>query len=222
MPLQLTATLILAASCAALSYFSFRRNRDATLAILLAVLLFAAFVAGSLLHPVQLTSKRTSHELSIAENVGAETGTAVPLDQQALDNLPNITLPAQGNIDFVAVRDGDKLAETRKPVLHGAEDVELRGWVADPVAGDAASGLFVIVNDSRRLDFSSQYGRGRPDVAAFLKNPRLVKTGFVVDVPASVLHPGTNELQLGVVASDQRGFFKFPDRVTVTLPEPKS
>ena len=88
------------------------------------------------------------------------------------------------------------------------------------MAADAASGLFVIVNDSRRLDFSGQYGRGRPDVAAFLKNPRLTNTGFVVDVPASALQPGTNQLQLAVVASDERGFFKFPDRVTVTLTEP--
>lgn len=185
-------------------------------------LVFGAFLLGSLFHPVSFTQKRTSHELSIAERVGAGSRIALPLDQQALDDLPNITLPAEGNIDFVGVKDGGLVKEIRKPVLTTGEQVELRGWVADPVAADAAGGLFIIIDDSKRIDDSSQYGLGRPDVAAFLKNSHLTNTGFVVDVPALALHPGVNQLQLGVISSDQRGFFKFPDRVTVTLAEQKS
>ena len=104
MAFEVAAVVILAATCAALSYFSFRRLHDALLAGTLGLLVFFAFLFGSLLHPVELTAKRTSHELSIAQGVGAAGQSLVPLDQEALENLPNITLPAQGNIDFVAVR----------------------------------------------------------------------------------------------------------------------
>ena len=217
----MTASLILVGGCIALAYFSFRRNRDAPLAIALGVMVFGAFLAGSLLSPVHVTSKKTSHELTIAENVQPGARVTALLDQQALDNLPNITLPAHGNIDFVAIKNGGRVTASKSPTVTRDEQIELRGWLADPVAQDAAGGLFLILNETRRLDYSSGYGLARPDVSAFLKNPRLTDTGFVIDVPASLLRPGVNELQLGVVASDQRGFFKFPDRVTVTLAEPR-
>src|SRR5271167_3840930 len=141
MLLQLALAVIFAGGCAALFYFSFARYRNARLAIALGALAFAAFLGVSFVRPVVWTSKRTSHELSIAEHVSSDAHIAEPLDQQALDNLPNITLPAEGNIDLVAIRHGNRVSETRKPELYGDEQVELRGWVADPVAGDPASGL---------------------------------------------------------------------------------
>ena len=108
------------------------------------------------------------------------------------------------------------------PSLTTGEQVELRGWVADPVAADAAGGLFIIIDDSKRIRLFEPVRAGTTRRGGVLKNPHLTNTGFVVDVPALALHPGVNQLQLGVISSDQRGFFKFPDRVTVTLAEQKS
>lgn len=214
----MSAAIVLTACCATLSYFTFRRSRDKLLAFVLGVLLFVAFLAGSLLHPVGVTEKRLSHESSIAEH--ASGGQALgPLDQHSLENLPNITLPAIGNIDVVGVKRGDRFSTSRAPSLRAGEALELRGWVADPVAHDKAGGLFVIVNDSSRINVSTDYGIDRPDVAATLKNPQLENTGFDVTIPASALRPGNDEVQLGAIAADQRGFFKFPDRVTVQVNE---
>jgi hypothetical protein len=216
---QVVAVIILGAACGLLSYFSFRRTRDIALAASVAIAIFFAFLAGSLIHPVALTPKKASRELAIAEQVGDTSRSAVPLEQQALDNLPNITLPAIGNIDVAGVQRAGSLSISRVPVLSAGESVELRGWVADPVAHDKAGGLFVIVNDSSRINVSSGYGIDRPDVAATLKNPQLEDTGFDVTIPASAFRPGKDEVQLGVIAADQRGFFKFPDRVTVQVNE---
>ncbi len=177
-----------------------------------------AFLAGSLLHPVTLTSKKLSRSLLLAENAGASS-TPAPFDQQSLDNLPNITLPAAGNIDYAGVKRGAASVQARRPSLGPGDSVDIRGWVADPVAHDRAGGLFLIVDNERRIDVSDNYGAARPDVAAYLHNDRLKDTGFDIVLPGATLAPGQHQLELGVVASDQRGFFKFPDRVTVTVKE---
>jgi len=125
----------------------------------------------------------------------------------SLDNLPNIPVPANGHIDFIGVRSGQRIVASLTPELHTGEEVELRGHVSDPLALAQASGLFVIVNSSQRVNASSDYGSESE------------KTAFIVDVPASALRRGTNQLELGAVAGDERGFFKLPDRVTVTVTE---
>jgi hypothetical protein len=201
-----TVTIILTACCAALSYFSFRRNRDALLACMLGILIFSAFLAGSLFHPVELTKKRTSLETAVAERVNGFDRSSASLDHQALNDLPNIPVPAVGQIDFVGIRTNKSVSPSRAPRLHSGDEIELRGRVADPLAHQPPSGLFVIVNSSLRPDLSSY-------------REVLWKTAFIIDVPASLLKQGTNQLELGAVAADERGFFKLPDRVTVVVTE---
>ena len=105
MPSALMATLVLTAGCAAIGLLTFRRHRDGVLAAAVALLVFVAFLLGSLFHPVALTRKRLRTNYRSQNASGTDSTVAPPLDQQALDNLPNITLPADGNIDFVAVKD---------------------------------------------------------------------------------------------------------------------
>ena len=205
--LLITAAILLTASCAGLAYISFRRNGDATLAAASGILVFVAFLAGSVLRPVEFTAKRGSLESAIAERISSSDQSPAAVDQQSLDDLPNIPVPANGRIDFVGVRSGGRLLKSRTPALHLDEDVELRGRISDPIAGGANSGLFVIVNSSQRISAASAFGSDSQKVA------------FIVDVPASLLRRGINQLELGAIANDERGFFKLPDRVTVTVAE---
>lgn len=204
--MQVTVTIILTACCVALSYFSFRRNRDALLACILGILVFSAFLAGSLFHPVELTEKRTSLETAVAERVNGSDRSSASLDYQAINDLPNIPVPAVGQIDFVGIRRNERVSPSRAPRLRAGDEIELRGRVADPLAHQPPSGLFVIVNSSLRPDPSSY-------------REVLQRTAFTVDVPASLLKQGTNQLEIGAIAADERGFFKLPDRVTVAVTE---
>jgi hypothetical protein len=211
---QLTATVLLTATCAALSYFSFRRTRDGTLAAALGILVFMAFVAGSLFRPVDFAPKRVSLQTGVAEHVDGDDRAAVKLDRQALDNLPNIPLPADGQIDFVGIRRSGAPASPRALTLHGGDELVLRGSIGDPTAHGSGSGLIAIVNSSQRIDVSSGYGGSRA-----AGDEAHASTGFVAELPASSLQQGSNQVQLAVIAADERGFFKLPDRVTVTVTE---
>jgi hypothetical protein len=215
---QVTSVLILTATCVGISYFSFRRNHDTLFAAIVGVLIFAAFLAGALLRPVDLTAKHISFEYAVANDVSGNDRSRVALSQQSLDNLPNIPTPGQGNIDFIAIRRGASISPSATPVLRSNDRLELRGWAMDPLAHASASGLFLIVNSSRRIDESGLYGTTVPGTAP-RDSPNRLGANFTVDVPASALRPGVNELQLAAIAADQRGFFKLPDRVTVTVTE---
>jgi hypothetical protein len=215
---DVVGTLALTAACGALAYWSFRRHRDAPFAATVGLLVFAAFLAGSLLRPVELTPKRTSLESAVADRISGTDRSSVPLDEQTLDNLPNIPVPAAGHIDVVGIRRGNDFLASTSPHLVKGEEVELHGWAGDPLANEAGSGLFVIINSARRIDVSSGYESGRQG-AAPLAGTGHEGTSFVVDLPASSLQQGSNQIELGIVAEDQRGFFKLPDRVTVTVTE---
>jgi hypothetical protein len=215
---EMASALVLTAGCGALAYYSFRRHRDAPFAVTVGILVFVAFLAGSLLRPVEFTSKRESLESAVAEGVSGTDRSSVTLDQQSLDDLPNIPVPAAGHIDVVGMRRGGDFSPSTSPRLTAGEEVELHGWAGDPVAKRAGSGLFAIVNSTRRIDVSPDYGSGHAAAV------RPVESGpqgtiFVVDLPASALQQGSNQIELGIVAQDQRGFFKLPDRVTVTVTE---
>jgi hypothetical protein len=179
---------------------------------------FGAFLLGSLLHPVSWTPKRLSHKTEFA--IAAPGVTVPPLDQQALDDLPNITLPGIGNIDdasYVARgAQGVYKPITAAPIPSDATIV-LRGWAADRATKDAAGGLFLILDGKERVDESASYGSARPDVAAFLKNPKLARTGYAAGLAAARLGPGPHTLQVGIIGSDQQAYYTFPIVVHVRV-----
>ena len=180
--------------------------------------IFAAFLLGSLLHPVSWTPKRLSHKTEFA--IAQPGATVPPLDQQALDDLPNITLPGIGNIDDASYVPRGARGVYRPlggaPIPSDATIV-LRGWAADRTTRDAAGGLFLILDGKQRVDASASYGTPRPDVAAFLKNPKFARTGYAASVPAARLGPGPHTLQVGIIGSDQQAYYTFPTIVRVRV-----
>ncbi len=123
-------------------------------------------------------------------------------------------MPANGHIDFVGVRRNGAIESSGAPVLHAGDELVLRGSIGDPIAHGTGSGLIAIVNSSQRFDFSSGYIGS--EAASEGAN---AGTGFAVELPASSLQRGSSQVQLAVMAADERGFFKLPDRVTVTVTE---
>ncbi len=213
MPNQLTATILLTATCAALSYFSFRRTRDATLSATLGIIVFLAFVAGSLFRPVDFAPKRVSLETGVAEHVEGDDRAAVKLDRQALDNLPKFRCRPTGiSISSACVEMGRRVVRRSRTACGRRAGVARVDRRSD--RHGAGSGLIAIVNSSQRFDFSSGYIGS--EAASEGAN---AGAGFAVELPASSLQRGSSQVQLAVIAADERGFFKLPDRVTVTVTE---
>ena len=215
------AVLLLTAVCAALYYFSLQRTGDWVLASFLALAVFAAFVLGSIVHPLAFSSKKLARTSLLAAQVGQPDASHPPLDQQSLDDLPNISLPGQGHIDEVAaVEPNGAVHLERSPVIRRGDEVVLEGWAVDPVAQAPAGGLFLIVDGLHRVDESSQYGLIRQDIPHALNNPDLLHSGYRIVLDGAKLRAGKHLLEIGIIAADQRGFFELPDRVSATVTEP--
>ena len=96
----------------------------------------------------------------------------------------------------------------RRPALTPAgAPVVLDGFGFDPVAQAPGKGVDVVV-DGRA--YGAAYGRVRPDVATYFKNPALAAVGFATQLPAGALSKGPHEVVVRVVAADGKSYFESP------------
>jgi hypothetical protein len=137
------------------------------------------------------------------------------LDQIELDDLPPIVTPAFGNVDaaYVVTRGRAVRFPPDTPVRPGAT-IRIVGWCADPQARAAGAKLLLIVDGTKRIDVSSDYGAARPDVAAVFAAPAMRDTGFAIDVRADAFGPGAHDLHVAVVTADERAISEFPTAIT--------
>ena len=91
------------------------------------------------------------------------------------------------------------------PISVKTPNFMVKGWAVDPAAKVPAGGVIVHVEDK---DFVANYGAPRPDVAANLKNPDYVKTGFNVIIDSSAIGKGKHTLIFRVVTPDRKSYYQ--------------
>ena len=162
-----------------------------------------AFVAAEIVHPTTYTPKRSTHIAVLS------TTNDAPIDALVLDDLPPIDGTALGNIDerriVVAGRARSIVDDATIPI---AGTIVLVGWCADPSTRTRGRSLFVIVDGHRRLVAHRTYGVARPDVATYFAAPSLTDVGFTIDVAARDLGLGKHTLQVALVSTDSRGYYR--------------
>jgi hypothetical protein len=89
------------------------------------------------------------------------------------------------------------------------------GWAVDGDAANAADGVYLVVDGSRR--FPAAYGIDRPDVAQAFHAPNAERSGFAVDVPPHVFHAGAYRLGLLVVDKSGKGYYVDAPQVTIVF-----
>jgi hypothetical protein len=87
--------------------------------------------------------------------------------------------------------------------------LEVSGWIYgnDDKPG---TGMFVIVDGTRRIDLPQAYGVERDDVARAYSNPSLAYVGYVFNLPAGTFKPGRHALQVALVSAGRAGFYTLP------------
>jgi hypothetical protein len=93
------------------------------------------------------------------------------------------------------------------PVTAGT--VEVLGWAIDGKAGAPGSGVYVQVNGT---SVRCEYGHSRPDVAAALKSPKVMYSGYRCNIPAGSLHAGLNTGQV-LLLTGNRAYLAGPPLV---------
>jgi len=78
----------------------------------------------------------------------------------------------------------------------------LYGWGKDRVGSGPARGACLIVDGKVEDRATSLYGVSRPDVAKALDDPALDHSGYLIQVPAGTIAPGTRRIGVAVVSSD--------------------
>lgn len=170
--------------------------RDARSAALCAVAVAGAFALGSW-SPFVLRGGSAAPALPPPSPQAAAATTVPPAvtAQARSPGCPPGTSPASatahGHVD--SVNAAGNAAEVHDAVdVPANQPVQFTGWIALP--GDVPARAACAVVDGTVAESSGAYGIARPDVAAALKAPAALKTGFTATV---VFTPGTHRLTIG-------------------------
>jgi len=107
---------------------------------------------------------------------------------------------AFGGVDAI---NGEVLKAGATVFVQG-DKIEIAGNYVDAVKGAAAAGVVVMIGGK---PFTATYGGERPDIAKAHNNPKYLKSQFYLEVPASAIDKGTQELSVHVIASDRSGYY---------------
>lgn len=91
------------------------------------------------------------------------------------------------------------------PITIKTPSFVVRGRAIDQVTKSVAGGVIINVEGK---DFVANYGAPRPDVAANLKSPDYVNSGFTASIDTSALGKGKHTLVFRVVTSDRKGYYQ--------------
>lgn len=91
----------------------------------------------------------------------------------------------------------------------------ITGWAIDAGNRSTAGEVFVIVDGVG--EFRTEYGAGRPDVAALHSRTAYVNSGYTLTLPAGTLAAGKHTLSIRIVTQDQRGYYDPPDKVEIIV-----
>lgn len=106
------------------------------------------------------------------------------------------------NLDYVVMLpSGLHVAGGGEVRLGAGESALLRGWALDLEQRRPVRDLLAVLADGTAI--SGRYGLGRHDVVKVLGDGLASGCGFLIDVPASVLQPGPNRVELCAVADDE-------------------
>lgn len=88
-------------------------------------------------------------------------------------------------------------------VLDRHTSVAFQGWAADNALGVPDKIVFLLIGKDAAFGVAGATGQSRPDVAAALKNPAFVKSGYAVDADLSDVPQG--EYRAALLESFQAG-----------------
>lgn len=86
------------------------------------------------------------------------------------------------------------------------ETITITGWAVDKQANDAASAVFIIIDEVTRIPVI--YGLDRPNVADYLKNPNFRFSGFMATFSSLKLGVGEHNLSLEIVGKNGYYFYE--------------
>jgi len=86
------------------------------------------------------------------------------------------------------------------------ETLTITGWAVDKQANDAASAVFLVIDDSHIIP--TVYGLAKPDVASHFNNRNFRLSGFVATFSSSILCNGEHDLTLKIVSKDRRCYYQ--------------
>jgi hypothetical protein len=87
------------------------------------------------------------------------------------------------------------------------------GWALYPGKTALPKVVFFSTNDGRLFIADTAVGNSfsRPDVAGFMKNPALVRSGWSTEIPATLLPSGEFELKAWIYDRDHSSFLRLSD-----------
>lgn len=98
----------------------------------------------------------------------------------------------------------DGLARETVSVVKDKSKVNLNGWMGNPASTGAPGPIVLEMDGPSKFYFAGKRSLKRPDVAAALKKPVLVDSGWESNVDLSAVPPGSYKLHL-IMLDEQSG-----------------
>lgn len=136
-----------------------------------------------------------------------------------MTNTSGLVLIQTGARFFIYTINNKIVSRQVSPILirSGEEKtITINGWAVDKKANDAASGVFITIDD--RIDIPALYGLSSPGVFRDFKNPNLRFSGYMATFSSSILDKGAHTLSIKIVTKDGKGYY-WPKRTVDLLIE---
>ena len=103
------------------------------------------------------------------------------------------------------VINGQRVTSGVNSTIPQDNQIKFIGWAVDKASKCTAKTVILDINGKPVA--VANYGINRPDVAATLKNPKDMLSGFTVSVDQKVFRPGINDVSLWIVNSKGSGYY---------------
>jgi hypothetical protein len=149
-----------------------------------------------------------------------ETGYYQPKDKLVFYNITSATSENYNKLILSSEKTEffiDAINGIQPNLVSGAIQIKtnvlfISGWAVDHPAKKLADGVLVVIDGKH---FTAHYGTNRPDVAEQYKNPAYKQSGWVIEIPVSVLGAGVHQLTLKIISNNKLSYFNIENQITI-------
>jgi len=135
--------------------------------------------------------------------------------KKPLPPMNKLTKSAKSTTGYINLINNTKITKdlTKTPRITD-DTLKISGIAIDKPRKTAAAGVYVKIG---KKYYKTKYGQANKALAKRLKNPKYSRSGFRVNIPSAKIGKGDYEVEVFVVSSDRKNYYKQKNPVKIKI-----